>query len=66
MRVKIVDNSVFFFFFKKNINLKLKKQNANLQKKTTQKLFWGSLSTLYFLSFDFLSKVIMYTFIIII
>lgn len=36
------------------------------KKKTTQKLFWGSLSTLYFLSFDFLSKVIMYTFIIII
>lgn len=36
------------------------------KKKKTQKLFWGSLSTLYFLSFDFLSKVIMYTFIIII
>lgn len=63
MRVKIVDNSVFFFL---NINLKLKNKMQISKKKTTQKLFWGSLSTLYFLSFDFLSKVIMYTFIIII
>lgn len=63
MRVKIVDNSGFF---KKNINLKLKNKMQISKKKKTQKLFWGSLSTLYFLSFDFLSKVIMYTFIIII